>query len=354
MWVKIDSAAPHHHKLLSAGAEAAWLWLAGLCYANAHATDGVIPSSALSALYPTTKWTLRRVLKLADRLVEVGLWHPRDDGGWTIHDYGEYQQPALRTEVDSRKLKWREKKRAQRAKTDSSDLPASSIGREISPGRHSNSSARTASVPSVSPGDMQTMSPGDTQEESQEDAPTVSPESTVTVSRGSDPSRSEPIRAALESRETSTRKGGAEGAIAAQSSKRVKELIEVLRERCEAVLLFGGADASAIRGALDQRMSEVNGRLDRSRCELLAGWYAAGAMAWRKTPLSLRELSEKKGMLSDHFERAARWDRAGRPPLHEDIGHMAERADSSSTRDTSSREDPLIAQARRRRGAEGE
>lgn len=354
MWVRLDCAAPHHHKLLTAGPEAAWLWMAGLCYANLHATDGVIPSSALSALYPTPQWTLRRVRTLATELVRVGLWHLRSDGGWDIHGYAEYQQPALRAEVESRKGGWREKKRAQRAKMDSSDLRPSSIGREIAPGKSAISPAPSAGVPEMSPGDTPIMSPEDASEQSPADVIRMSSEPSPVVSPHSGPVRSEPSRPVSSSRETRTPEVSAETATAAQRPKRAQELIEVLRARCPGAIVFAGTDTPSIREALDQRLSEVAGPVDRERFELLALWYAAGAMAWRQTPLGLRELSTTRGRLAEHFEAAAKWDREGRRSLRGDSRSTHDRALPPSHEGEASAGDPLLAQARQRRGSHGD
>ena len=74
MWVRLDCTCTTHRKLMRAGAEAAWMWVCGLAYANRHTTDGDIPRDALTALYPTDEWTPAKRRKLADKLVAVGLW----------------------------------------------------------------------------------------------------------------------------------------------------------------------------------------------------------------------------------------------------------------------------------------
>ncbi len=128
MWVRFDCAAPYHRKVLSAGAEAAWLWAAGLCYSNQRARDGWRHPRVCTRELCTldSRWTPTHVRKLAARLSEVGLWHPRPDGGWDIHDYAEYQHPALRAEQEKKKVYQREKKRSQRAKAESDD-PSSTV-----------------------------------------------------------------------------------------------------------------------------------------------------------------------------------------------------------------------------------
>jgi hypothetical protein len=99
-WVKIDDRAPEHRKLLAAGPMAAWLWVCGLAYANRQpARDGFVPEAALPMLYPFGG-TLR---KLAERLVEAGLWE-RVPHGFAIHDYHDFQPTKVDAEqVSARK-----------------------------------------------------------------------------------------------------------------------------------------------------------------------------------------------------------------------------------------------------------
>jgi hypothetical protein len=42
MWVRIDDGAPLHPRPLTAGAEAPWLWVAGLAHCNRATTNGAI------------------------------------------------------------------------------------------------------------------------------------------------------------------------------------------------------------------------------------------------------------------------------------------------------------------------
>jgi hypothetical protein len=85
-WVKLDDKFTGHTKVLAAGPEAAWLHIEGLCYCAQQETDGVILNAALAKL---TQYSKPKAAKLADRLVEVGLWE-RNGTGYAIHDYLEY------------------------------------------------------------------------------------------------------------------------------------------------------------------------------------------------------------------------------------------------------------------------
>ncbi|KKN75246.1 hypothetical protein LCGC14_0382450 [marine sediment metagenome] len=96
-WVKVSDGLATHPKVLAAGQAAAWLHVAGLCYAAQHLTDGAISDSSLSGL---GQYTRARARKLADRLVEVRLWE-RNGTGYAIHDYLDYN--PSRKEVEARR-----------------------------------------------------------------------------------------------------------------------------------------------------------------------------------------------------------------------------------------------------------
>jgi len=85
--VRIETSVPRHRKFLAAGPAASWLWLAGCCYCNEGLTDGHIPAMALPTL------GVPGAVKLAHRLVEVGLWE-RDTDGWRVHDYLAHNRTA--------------------------------------------------------------------------------------------------------------------------------------------------------------------------------------------------------------------------------------------------------------------
>lgn len=84
-WVRIDEGFSEHPKVLAAGADAAWLFVAGLCYCNRNRTNGFIPVAALSRLSVS-----RKAAGLAATLVDVNLWETAA-GGWDVHDYLHYQ-----------------------------------------------------------------------------------------------------------------------------------------------------------------------------------------------------------------------------------------------------------------------
>ena len=86
-WVKLTDVFPDHPKIRMAGQAAAWLYVAGLCHCARHTTNGLIVDVALPGL---GGYGNSRVSKLAQVLVNVGLWE-RQDGGYMVHDYLDFQ-----------------------------------------------------------------------------------------------------------------------------------------------------------------------------------------------------------------------------------------------------------------------
>lgn len=112
-WVRIDDAAPMHPKLLEVGPEASWLWVAGIAHCNRGLTNGLIKKVFLAALYPSGHWPLAKLRALAQRLVEVRLWHDEGDH-YRVHQYEIQQEEALKENVESRRAADRERKRVSR------------------------------------------------------------------------------------------------------------------------------------------------------------------------------------------------------------------------------------------------
>jgi hypothetical protein len=89
-WVRIEDGVYAHPKILRTPKPARWAWVAGMAYANAYLTDGHVPAEALR-IFDATRPEARA-------LAAAGLWLPVD-GGWQIHDYGDYQ--ATRAQVEA-------------------------------------------------------------------------------------------------------------------------------------------------------------------------------------------------------------------------------------------------------------
>lgn len=108
-WFKVDDQFPRHPKVIRAGTDAAWLFVAGGCYCAQYLTDGMIPKDAVAGLT-----ALRQPLKLAGRLVEVGLWHDRGDA-FEVHDYLVYNPSREKVEKDREEAAERRRNGGQRS-----------------------------------------------------------------------------------------------------------------------------------------------------------------------------------------------------------------------------------------------
>ena len=76
-WVRIHDGAMTHPKVVGLSDKAFRLWVWGLSYSQQHLTDGVIPAVAIPG----------RLSRAAALLSIGGLWDARDEGGFAIHDY---------------------------------------------------------------------------------------------------------------------------------------------------------------------------------------------------------------------------------------------------------------------------
>jgi len=111
MWAKLDDALIDHHKIADAGAQlgkngqglALAIYVVGLLYAVKHLTDGWLSRAVVKNFRH-----VRNPLRVADALVKAGLWE-QDDGGFQIHDFTDYNRPA----VDVRaQLDWDRRRKA--------------------------------------------------------------------------------------------------------------------------------------------------------------------------------------------------------------------------------------------------
>lgn len=88
-WIRLDDGLPQHPKIAKAGPEAAWLYVASLCYCNRYLTNGLIPQNIVPKL---TAFPEAIAYQFAKTLVELCLWVAREDGDFEVHDYLEYQE----------------------------------------------------------------------------------------------------------------------------------------------------------------------------------------------------------------------------------------------------------------------
>jgi hypothetical protein len=89
-WVYLDDRFFSHPKVVRAGGDAGWLFLAGLAFCNGGATDGHIPKGVVARLTDR-----KSPKKLAQILCDVELWHDEGDD-YIIHDYVDWNRTAIR------------------------------------------------------------------------------------------------------------------------------------------------------------------------------------------------------------------------------------------------------------------
>ncbi|MEV1168580.1 hypothetical protein [Nonomuraea sp. NPDC049784] len=116
-WVRVDDQFPVNRKVRRLSDKAFRLYVSALCWCNANLTDGRIAESEITYVSD-----VRSPKRYANELVCAGLWEQNDaenGGGWTVHDYLEYQSSAEKIRADreakrARQERWLDKKRAER------------------------------------------------------------------------------------------------------------------------------------------------------------------------------------------------------------------------------------------------
>lgn len=106
-WFKVDDTLASHPKARAAGLAAMGLWVVAGAYASQYLTGGQVPRWFVDS------WPSGR--RLADRLVDAGLWLTCDDG-WNFHQWDERQPTKDQVEADreaarQRVKRWRAAKR---------------------------------------------------------------------------------------------------------------------------------------------------------------------------------------------------------------------------------------------------
>jgi hypothetical protein len=93
-WSKIDDLLPHHQKIVGAGKDGdrvfGW-YVAAICYAQRHYSDGIIRVADLPIILPGCG---RPPAKILTWLEQLGLWDRIEGGGWYIHDYLDWNESA--------------------------------------------------------------------------------------------------------------------------------------------------------------------------------------------------------------------------------------------------------------------
>ena len=106
-WVRLDDNFADHPKVIGLSDTAFRLFITGLCYSNRQLTDGLLSYQIVSA------WVGENPMKPSDELEEQGLWE-RDDAGFHIRSYNEYQ--PTREKVNEKREQAKERLRKYREK----------------------------------------------------------------------------------------------------------------------------------------------------------------------------------------------------------------------------------------------
>lgn len=109
-WTRLDDGFISHPKVAGLSHVAFRLHVSGLNWSVANLTDGRISPVAIAIAMPLEKARVRS--RAAEELVVAGLWQV-NGVGWEIHDFHKYQE--TKEEVEERRRKWAEKKRAAKA-----------------------------------------------------------------------------------------------------------------------------------------------------------------------------------------------------------------------------------------------
>lgn len=110
-WVRLDTAMPRNHKILTllearGGKESAFVYVCSLSYCGEQGLAGFLPKAALPFIHA----------KPADaqRLVDVGLWIPQP-GGWQVNGWADYQPTDEKNQERSDRARKAAKKRWENA-----------------------------------------------------------------------------------------------------------------------------------------------------------------------------------------------------------------------------------------------
>ncbi|MBT2505127.1 hypothetical protein J7I98_04290 [Streptomyces sp. ISL-98] len=112
-WVRLDDRFPSHRKVALLSDRAFRLYVSALCWSSENLTEGRITDRELPIVT-----RLRGAKAAAKELEDARLWD-RTEGGWSIHDYLEYNPDRARVQEDraanaARQAAFRERKRAER------------------------------------------------------------------------------------------------------------------------------------------------------------------------------------------------------------------------------------------------
>lgn len=126
-WFKVDDRFPDHEKLEALEhdprlwADSLALWLVAGCRSAGNLTDGNVSASRLGRMTPLGG----RAVKIADQLVEIGLWE-KTEKGYKFHDWFDWQPSA--EEVEYQRGRLAEKQKRYRDRKRGGNEPGSVTG----------------------------------------------------------------------------------------------------------------------------------------------------------------------------------------------------------------------------------
>ncbi len=108
MWFKVDDQLHSHPKAIKAGNEAMGLWVRLGSWCSCHLTDGKVPSEVVAVFDPNG---------VAIARLEATGWALKEEDGWLLHDYLEYQPSRKSQESLSKKRSAARKQSVNKTKT---------------------------------------------------------------------------------------------------------------------------------------------------------------------------------------------------------------------------------------------
>jgi len=95
VWVKLDDSFFEHRKVMILSVRAKLLFLAGLTHSAKNLTDGYLLDGDVRVIRAFAEATPKHV----QELVHAKLWE-RDGGGYSIHDWSDYNPPAEKVRAE--------------------------------------------------------------------------------------------------------------------------------------------------------------------------------------------------------------------------------------------------------------
>ena len=131
-WIRAHCHVIDHPRFTDAGALARDLWQWGMLFSGKHETDGVLRMN--DVLRSGWGYGDKRNVKLAEKLVDVGLWE-RTDAGYRISKWAEMGNPT-KAELDEKRGEEREGRASRRKRTSSPPTESVPDARECPPRTH--------------------------------------------------------------------------------------------------------------------------------------------------------------------------------------------------------------------------